>query len=240
MDCFIKKIWSGNSEGDLVHSQFIKFSKGEFKDRAMIRAKNSSGEYTIATTSEYAKEVIMHVAEKLGEKAVLVTGAIISTFDLEGEFDYSERKMAMGVKKYMINREMAGNEIIALCNKVEKAFFALSFSTEETDLQIQAKSPKSSKGASSAGKKDAKAKINFIKIKTKDKSLVESLIFDEEVKNFSKIEIKHDFIIDKIMTPETEEKDFAKIREMAKRQGKIIRNIDVDGKAIKKEVEFIG
>jgi len=238
MDLFIKKIFENKKDDELVHFQFVKFSKGEFPQRAMIRAKNSGGKYTISTTSEYAKEIIMSLAEKLGDKTTTVSGAIISALDLEG-FEYDERKMAMGVRKYMIyEKEMTGNKIIELCNKLQKAFFALSFITDKTDLKIKPKSPKSAKGASSTKKEGAKAKINFIKIKTTDNELVNDLIFDDEAKDFKKIEIKHDFIINEIVMPETEEKDFAKIRELAKRKGKIIRYLDIDGKMINKEADF--
>jgi hypothetical protein len=203
MDSFIKKIFKENVD-DLVHFQFIKFSKGTFEDRAMIRAKNSSEKFTIATTYEYAKELIITLAEKLGENKTQVTGALISALDLD--FDYDERKMAMGVRKYMLNREMTGKQILELCNKIDKAFFALSFNVGETELIISPKSPKSAKGASSSKKEGAKAKINFI--------------------------------IEDIIMPETDEKDFAKIRELAKRKGKIIRELDIDGKIIKKDIEF--
>lgn len=236
MDSFIKKIFEGKEDDGLIHSQFIKFSKGEFPNKAMIRAKNSSGKYTIATTAEYAKEIIIYLAEKLGDSSAMVTGAIISALDLEG-FDYKERKMAMGVRKYMIEKEMTGNEILKLC-EIEKAFIALSFSTNDTSIVIKPKSPKSAKGAGSKKNSNKKAKINFIKIKTNDKNLVDSLIFDDEAKNFKKIEIKHDFQITEIVIPETEEEDFAKIRELAKRKGKIIRNLDINGKEVVKEAEF--
>lgn len=234
MDSFIKKIFSGNID-DLVHFQFIKFSKGNFENRAMIRAKNISGKFSIATTYEYAKELIISLAEKLGDNKTRVTGALMSTLDLD--FDYEERKMAMGVRKYILDREMSGKQILELCNKLDKAFFGLSFNVNDTELVISSKSPKSAKGVSSAKKEDEKAKIDFIKIKTTDKDLVNSLIFDNEAKDFNKIEIKHNFVIDDIIMPKGE-KDFAKMRELAKRKGKIIRYLNIDGKIIKKEAEF--
>jgi len=237
MDSFIKKIFEKQSD-EWVHSQFIKFSKGEFPERAMIRGRNTKGNYTISTTAEYAKEIIMYLAGQLGEEKVSVNGAVISALDLEG-FEYNERKMAMGVRKYMIyDKEMSGNEILELCNKIEKAFFGLSFNTDKTSLIIKSKSPKSAKGSGSSKNPDKKSKIDFIKIKTTDKELVDILIFDDEAKEFKKIEIKHKFTIDNIVMPETDEKDFAKIREMAKRAGKIERVLDIDGKEVRKEVEF--
>ena len=52
-----------------------------------------------------------------------------------------------------------------------------------------------------------------------------------------KISIKHKFVIESIVMPKNE-KDYTKIREMAKRKGKIIREADVDGKEIVKEKDF--
>lgn len=247
MDSFIKKIFDGKGDVDEeVHLQFQKFSRGEFSGRAMIRAKNSKGKYTIATTSEYAKDLVMSLAEKLGEGKTQVTGALISALDLEG-FDYKEKKSALGVRKYIIDSEMSGNELIDLCNKIQKAFFGLSFKVGESELKVQPKSPKSAKGASSQKKGGEKAKINFCKLKTSDENIIGNLIFDEEAKNFKDVEIKHLFIIEQIIMPTEEElsekgvekNDFAKIRELAKRKGKIIKELDVDGKKVKKELEFV-
>jgi len=240
MEFFIKKIFDGNLD-EFVHQQFQKFSRGEFPDRAMVRIKNSSGKFTIATTAEYAKELIINVAGKIKDEKVQVTGALISALKLDG-FEYKEKKSAIGVNKYIMDSEMSGNEIIELCEKVEKAFFGLSFKSKNYDLKIKMKSPKSSKGASSKKKEGEKTKIDFCKLKTSDKSIVDEFIFDEEVKNFKNIEIKHDFIIkDIIITDEMKQRckdDFAKIREMAKRKGKIVRKIVVDDKDILKEAEF--
>lgn len=240
MDFFIKKIFDGKMD-DSIHLQFQKFSRGEFKDKAMIRIKNSAGKYTIDTTYEYARELIRIMAEKLGNNKAHVTGALVSALDLTG-FKYENKKMAMGARKYMIDREMTGNEIVELCDGLTKAFFGLSFTVNGEELKIKDKSPKSAKGASSSKKEDAKVKIDFCRLKTNDKKIVQGLLFDNEIgdSNFKKVEIKHDFIITNIVIPPElkNEKDFAIVREKVYRKGKVIRNIDVDGKKIKKEIEF--
>ena len=79
MDFFIKKIFDGVSD-DLVHLQFQKYSRGTFKDKSIVIAKNSKGLYSISTTSEYASEFVRAVAEELGDAPVKVTGAVISTY----------------------------------------------------------------------------------------------------------------------------------------------------------------
>ena len=239
MDCYIKKIFENNYKDDpLVHSQFVKFSRGEFFGRSMIKARVSKGNWTIETTSEYAKDLILTLAEKLGSEKTTVSGAIISMFDLEG-FEYDERKMAMGARKYMLyDKEMTGDEIINICNKTQNAFFALSFCVGDTELSIKTKSPKSAKGSSSQKNQNKKPKINFIKLKTNDKEIVDNLIFEDDAKDFKKILIQHTIIVDEIKMPETTETDFAKIREMALRGGKIIRNVVVDNLDYSMEVDF--
>ena len=75
MDCFIKKIFDGKSEGDnLVHVQFQKFSRGEFKDKACIVFSRSKDKYSISTTYEYANEFVRTLAEFLGIKKQKLRG----------------------------------------------------------------------------------------------------------------------------------------------------------------------
>ncbi len=241
MDCFIKKIFK-ESIDELVHLQFQKFGRGEFKDKAMIKASaQSGGKFSISTTAEYANELVRMVAEKLMENKAQITGAVITTLDLTGQLDFQNKKQFMGIKQYIINKEMSGNEIIELCDKFPTVFLGLSFKTKDSDLKIKPKAPKSPKPSTKA---EAKSKINFCNLKTTDKNIVKNLIFDEEAEGFKKIEIKHTFIIDRIIIPESaeigskEEKDFSKIRELSKRQGKIIRELNIDDKEIKKEKDF--
>ncbi len=231
MDSFIKKIFDGKKD-ELVHIQFQRFSKGEFKDKALIKASNSKEKFSIATTFEYANELVKNLAEKLNNKT-LVTGVLVSTKDLTGEIDFKNKKQFMGVKQYVIEKEMGKEEIIDICDKFPNSFIAFSFKTNDSELKIKPKAPKSGK----PGTKENEISIDFCKLKTTDKDLVKSLIFDKEAENFKKIEINHDFIINEIIMPKNE-KDFAKIRELAIRKGKIIRKLNIDGKIIKKEVEF--
>jgi len=147
----------------------------------------------------------------------------------------------MGVRKYMINRELSGKEILNMLSVAPKAFPGLSFSFGDNELNIQPKSPKSAKGAGAAKKEDADVKINFCKLKTSDSSLVQGFFIDAQELAAKKIEIKHDFIITDIIIPEEmkKEKDFAKIRESAQRKGKIIRHRNIEDNRDKKEVEFL-
>jgi|SRR3989344_1225259 len=235
MDCFIKKIFEGKPD-NLAHIQFQKFSKGEFKDKAMLKARNSSGKFTISTTPEYANEMVRSMAEKLGNNKTHVTGIVVSTKDLSGELEFSDKKQFMGIKQYVIDREMTGEEIMQICDKFPNSFIALSFKANGNELKIKPKAPKSKPST----KAEEKPKIDFCKLITNDRKIVKEYIFDEEADNFKNIEVKHTFFINDIIIPDElkNEKDFAKIREMAKKKGKIIRGLDIDGKILKKEIEF--
>lgn len=227
---FIKKIVDGKVD-DSVHLQFQKFSRGEFKNKALAKVKYRKGEYTISTTPEFANEFVRKMAEKLGSSSTKVAGAIVSTSDLTGELDFKDKKQFQGVKRYIIEKEMSGTEIINLLEKFPKAFFGLSFSAGEDVLKIKPKMPKSAKPKN----KDEAPKPDFCKLKTKDADLGKSFVFEKP--DFKDADINHTFVITDIIQPEGET-DFAKIRELAKRKGKIIRKSIIDDKESVKDIDF--
>jgi hypothetical protein len=231
---FIKKIVDGTIDNS-VHLQFQKFSKGEFRDKAFIEAKKmAGGKYVIKTSAEFANELVRFVAKNLGKEKTRVTGAIVSTSDLIGVLEFKEKKQFQGVKRYLIDKEMSGDEIINLLEKFPKTFFALSFEVGENKLKIKPKAPKSGK----PGKGDKKPKVDFCVLKTTNRQLVESFVFEKP--SFSKAEINHTFFIEEIIVPEELKKseDFVKMREESKRKGKIVRKAIIDEQEIKKEIEF--
>lgn len=236
---FIKKIFDKKVD-ESVHLQFQKFSRGEFRNRALIEAKNSSGKFTIKTSPEFGNEIIRIGAEKLGDSKTIVNGAIISTNNLKENPEFSELlahaevKQFQGVKRFIINKEMNGKEILNFLEKNPKAFFGLSFKTEDFEVKIKDKAPKSGK----PGKGDAAPKADFCKLVIKDKEVADSFVFEKS--NWKKVFIKHSFFIDKIVIPDElkESKDFALIREQSRRKGKIVREAEIDEESIKNEVEF--
>ena len=229
---FIKKIFDGDVD-ESVHLQFQKFSKGEFRNRALIEVKKTGKGYSIKTSAEFVNGLVRTVAEKLGKESTKVTGAIVSTQDLTGELEFKDKKQFQGVKRYLIDKEMTGTEIIDLLEKFPKNFFALTFEVEDMKLKTKPKAPKSGK----AGKeKDGGPKADFCSLKTSDKNIVSGFVFERE--DFKDTRINHTFFVDEIIMPKDEE-DFAKIREIAKRKGRIFRKAIIDGQEIETEKEFV-
>lgn len=225
---FIKKIFDKKSD-DLVHAQFQKFSKGEFINRALIRVKNSKGKYSIVTSAEFANGLVRLVAEKLGSGKTNVTGAIVSTSDLKEKLDFKEIKQFQGVKRYLIDKEMSGEEIIQLLEEFPKTFFALTFNADEkTKLKIKPKAPTSGK----PGKAKEGPKADFCTLKTIDKEIAQDFIFEKS--DFKLAEINHTYFVEQIIPPKGE-KDYSKIREMAKRKGKIVRKAIIDEQDMSQE-----
>ncbi|MEJ2267904.1 MAG: hypothetical protein P8X70_02420 [Nanoarchaeota archaeon] len=119
-------------------------------------------------------------------------------------------------------------------NKFPKTFFALSFEGGDSKLKIKPKAPKSGK----PGKKGDAPKADFCNLKTTDKELAESFVFEKT--DFKKAEINHTFFIEDIIIPEDlkNEKNFAIVREKALRKGKIVRKSIIDEKEKISEIEF--
>jgi hypothetical protein len=231
---FIKEIFDGE-KSESSHIQFQKFSKGLFKDKALIKAKCSKDNFIISTTYEFANDLVREAAEEFRDEKTKVTGAIISTLNLDNEIEFKSKKQFMGVKQYVIEKEMSGNEILNLLNKMPKVLFALSFSFKDVNLKIKAKAPKSAKPKN----KDETPKPDFCKLITKDKKFIQEFVFEKN--SFKEAEIFHDFLIEDIIIPKEleNEKDFSIIREKSLRKGKIIRRALIDGKEIKTEKDFV-
>jgi len=233
---FIKNLFDKKGD-DMAHLQFQKFSKGEFRNRAIVQAKRTGKKYTVKTSAEFANELVKAVATKVGSANVGVTGAVVSTSDLTEELNFTEKKQFQGVKRYLIDSEMTGEEILGLIEKFPKAFVALSFETpdEETKLKVKPKAPKSGK----PGKGDEAPKADFCKLITTDAELGKSFVFDKP--DFKKAELKHTFFVESMQIPEELKKseDFAMVREAAKRVGRIVREGIIDEEDYKKEFEFV-
>jgi hypothetical protein len=121
---------------------------------------------------------------------------------------------------------------LSLDYKYPRVHFGLSFKTENSELKIKAKAPKSGK-PSSKGNEGPKA--DFCNLKTNDNELVDEVFFD--CKDFKEIKLNHTIQIDSITIPE-DAKTPEEMREKAIRKGKVIRKIDKDGVKEEKEAEF--
>lgn len=228
----IKKIFEKKFD-DEVHGDFLKFGKGEFKEKYLIECKKQKDKLVVKTGPEFANYLVRKGLEKASGK-VSVTGVIVSTLQLDIPISKGIKQF-MGVKQYQVSGEIDSKQILDLMNKYPRAFFALTFNLPDYELKVKPKAPKSAK-PSTSGEKEPKAE--FCSLKTSDKSFEKEFLFDVN-QDFKEISIKHTLKITDMMYP----KDFAKmkpeeVRAQSKRKGILIREIDLDGKVEKKEAPF--
>jgi len=236
MENIIRKIFSKKIDEN-VHDDFVKFSRGNFKDKYLLEAKKQKDKWSIKTSAEFANFLVRKCLENV-KSDIEVKGVIVSTFDIRekmGGFVFSpgeKVKKFMGIKQLQVEGKIKPQRIIEVMDKFPRAFYALSFSGDDFELKIKPKAPKSAK-PSAGGEKEASA--DFCSLKTSNKEIVNDLFFD--IDNFNEIAIKHEILIKEIILPSGETNP-EKLRENAKRKGKIIRKISVDGKEIVRESDF--
>ncbi|MDD2444571.1 MAG: hypothetical protein PHX15_00610 [Candidatus Nanoarchaeia archaeon] len=232
----IQNIFEGDFN-DEVHNDFIKFSRGEFKDRYLIEAKKQTNKWSIKTSFEFTNSFVKSCLEK-EKNTFKVTGIISTTLDIKDDipFEISKVSQFQGVKKYIINTEVKSEEILNLIKKYPRVFFALSFKGKDFELKVKAKPPKS---GSSNKKDDEETKADFCTLKTDDKDLLNQIFFDVGL-NWKEAKINHTIKVENIIYPNDMDKlKPAQVRELSKREGILIRNITLDDKKQVKEAKFI-
>ncbi|MEK6812265.1 MAG: hypothetical protein AABX76_01775 [Nanoarchaeota archaeon] len=216
---FMKKVFMGKSEED-AHRQFVRFGKGEYNRRALLglwRTKNVK----IKGSFEYANDFTLFVAN-LGEANFY--GAIWSRQDIPGlSGKKKEGKIIYEVK------DMPSSQIKKIAPQVY--CFLLNADGNGLKLRIKAKLPK-------PGKSEGKIDDKFCQMEIDEKYFGQAREdFFWDLPDCKKASVEHRLIITGIVMPKGET-DYAKIREMAKRKGKIIRTTNVDGKEVKTEKDF--
>jgi len=232
----INKIFNKKIDEE-VHSDFLKFGRGEYKDKYLVEGKKQKDAWAIKTGAEFANFLVRKCLEK-AEGNLDMKGIIVSTLNLGNEeeigFEIKKRSNFQGIKKLEVDTSIDPKIILDLMDKHPKVFFALSFKTPAYELKIKPKAPKSGK----PGKKDEEGpKADFCTLKTSDTRIIDDLFFDN--KEFKEIKIRHTIKITGIDYP----KDVSslkpeEIREKSKRKGVIVREIEADGQKSTSEAEF--
>lgn len=228
----IKKIFSGIKDGE-VHGDFTKYSRGVFENKYLVEAKKQKNKLSIKTSAEFVNYIVRECLKEINGEFD-VKGVIVATFDVskEVQFPVERIKQFMGIKQAVINCKTAPEKILSLMDKFPKAFFALSFSTPQSELKVKARAPKSAKPAATGDKEPA---AEFLSLKTTNREIAEDLLFG--IGEFKELSIKHILNIKDIIIPK-DEKDPLKIRENAIRKGTVKRIMKVDDKVSEKEIEF--
>ncbi|MBI2044138.1 hypothetical protein HYT24_02120 [Candidatus Pacearchaeota archaeon] len=228
---FMKKIFIGDVD-DKVHSRFIRFGKGEYRNRFLISLWKSK-KLKVKSSFEFANDLVKVCAEFGNSK---VSGIILSKKDISnimsmnGIIGNSEtKKGGLYYQNNIALQELTKDQILKL--EDESYFTLLNMEGDGFKLKMKPKLPK-------PGKDEDKIDDKFCQLEADEKfysKIREDFFWD--LQNGKKVSVAHNLSITEIIAPK-DEKDFAKIREMAKRKGKITRITNIDGKEVKTELDF--
>ncbi len=223
---FIKKIFQDRLD-DAVHSQFVRFSVGDYYPRAVMKIKSGSTT-KLSSGFEYGNDFVRFIGENTSGE-VEVKGKIFAKFDFDADLVESKEKKK-GFVVGIIDRKMSAKELIKLCDMFKTDYLLLSIKGKDFELKMGS-APYNPKGS---------YKEDFCKFSASGelaKKAIAEFAFDIG-KEFKELMLKHRFLIDDIEIPKEFEKDMAMARIMAKRVGKVVRELGYDGKEEKKETRL--
>ncbi len=219
MVCFIKKIFEGRID-EQTHRQFVRFSRGIFGGRAALSLAKKE-RVKLGGSCEFANDFAEFISE-IGDAKF--SGIILSRIEVP---DFGKAKAKNGVFVYNVEnidshriREISENAYAML----------LDADGEGISLRMKKKLPKPGKSGE-------------LKIDDKFCILEADLKYWQGARDFfmlpecSKAKISHTYIIEDVIV-DRNEKDFVKMREAAKKKGKIIRKMAVDGNESVSEKDF--
>ncbi|MBU0930132.1 MAG: hypothetical protein KJ623_03595 [Nanoarchaeota archaeon] len=220
---FIEKIFE-NKVDELVHKQFTRFGKGEY-ERALLTIKKCS-RLNIKSSFEFSNDFV-ELISKEADSEIEISGVILASHefsvDLKNEYSKRGKIYKAELEKQTITKEKL-NEIY---EKFKLDHLLLNLNTDNCSLKCKNSLPKPG----------GKIKDNFCSASFDNVNLAKEFVFETD--NFKQAIIKHIFKIEDLIVSKDDEDDFEKSRINAKRKGKIIRIININGKEEKKEKDLL-
>jgi len=226
---FIRKIYEKNID-EKTHQKFVRYSIGEFEKEEFMIKKGSSF-VQIKAGFEYLDVMFDLMAQCVNEN-VLLNGVIVTKNKIINELNEFgiEPKKVTG-KKYTIQETMSKEKFKEFVNKFNSNFLLLNVKSGKYSISVKKSIPKPGKLVE---------KFVTAKFDLKDLDLIKKeFLFDIKVDNFKDISIKHTYFIDEIIIPDEFKNNPEEARLNAKRKGRIIRKIGIDGKTEEKEIELL-
>lgn len=215
MESFLKRIIEGKPDSE-SHRHFVRFGKGVYARRFLL-SFSKGAKIKVKGSFEFANDFVRFIQEN---KNVKYSGRVLTKDKISGR----EGKKKAGVFVYEI--EESGIE------EFENAYYyLLNVNDSEIKLKVKKALPK-------PGKDAEKIDDSFcvMELDAKFWSKVKEVFF-WDVPECKKCEIEHELRITDIVFP-AGENDPAKIRELAKRKGVIVKKITADGTESRKEYKL--
>lgn len=217
MESFVKKVFENKSDKD-CHRYFVRFGRGVYKKRFLI-SLNKGSIIKIRASFEFANDFVRFVKEN---KDVKFSGSILMKDKVYEKYGKKKR----GVFVYEVSESN-------IDEFKDAYYYLLNANSGDIVLKIKKSLQKPGKDAD---KIDNKFCVFDLDIKYWPK--VKEAFFWDVLDSVKKVKIEHELQITDIELPINID-DPEKMRELAKRKGRIIRKISFDGKEEVREKEFV-
>lgn len=223
---FIRQILEGKADAS-IHHKFVRYGRGDYEKLFFELVK--SKKLKVKSSYDFANDFVEIIANHSGED-MEVKGKIIVNRDFENELldlGIEADKFSKRGKLYTaeIDTTMSPGQLKQVYEMFKENFLLLNINSENYKLKTGNTLPKPGK----------EPKRDFCKA-TLPLALKEEFAWD--VKDFTKLEIKHLIKIDDIIIPPELRDDPVKARIEAKRKGKFIRILNIDGREERHEVDL--
>ena len=227
---YMKEIFQKNYTQH-AHDKLVRYSKGEFTG-PLIKAKFTSNSVKLYTSFHFIDEILILLANHLGNVKVKIKGSLIWNKDLSKDLQqlgimYSKVSKARGIFKYTLDNEVLLKDFVDLFSTYN---LLVNFKYENVSVAMKSSLPKPNKEITA----------DFCKLtlpKEMETILREEFLFDIKEK-CKEVQISHKIIVDDIILPEDEDLDFEMKRRLAKRKGTLYRKIIIDNEDTLSQVDF--
>ncbi len=222
---FMRKICEGKPD-DQAHAKFTRFGVGRF-EREEVTIKVTGNKVKVQTGPEYI-DVLLKILAEIVQEDVDVQGRIVSSKDVENRIeDHGLEIIKKRGKKYDVKGVLKKEDFAKLLDGMSDCFLLLKAASGKNKVKIGQSLPKPGKLV----EKFATGEFS----KDSSDMIKEEFLFDTD--GFKKeAKLKHTYAIDDIAVDEELIKtDPAKARVEARRKGKVIREISIDGEDSVKE-----
>ena len=227
---FIKLIINKQVD-DICHKKFIRYSLGKF-EKEPFEVKIMKKNFSIKAGPEYYDVLQRFFLENIQEP-MSVNGKIIAQRNISNDLTslgIEPVKITGNGKKAQISCSLINQEELTnIFEKLNDTFLLLDLISDKNTLKMKKTFPR---GKLVPGFCKAKFDISLFD-KFKDEFLW-------DVSDFTNASITHTYIVEDIqVSDELLKEDPARARKEAKRKGKLIRQLEIDGEVSKKEFELL-
>jgi len=209
---FIKKIFEDKID-ELVHKHFTRLGKGEY-ERAFVKLKKSK-KLSIKTSYEFCNDLVNLIIEN-AEGTIEISGVIVSNKEEELNIEHEKTKRGKLYKYEIKKQEISKTKLKEISDQFKNNYLLLNLKVSNCSLKCKNKLPKPGSAL----------KDNFCMASFSDIEVAKEFAFD--VPDFKDLVIKHIYKIEELIVGD--EKSDEEMRINAKRKGKIVRIMEIDGK----------